>query len=251
MTAGPLLFFGGNGHSEARLRAARAAAALVGFVIDDVAYPGFEGRPRASSLEAFLDAIAVPAPAARVVYATGIGGLFALALRARGALRDRPLILQAPVLWGLEHRWMPRLMRAPPVRRAASWLFSRRRFQSAFARRYFTRPLTIEEQASFFDGYARCAAMTDLFAWLTPAWLRRLEAQFAADRRALDDVAVWWGGRDLVVTPEELRWTEAALNVQWPPRVFPDWGHYPMIDTPEQWAEIVGRVLPGIGRYSF
>ena len=236
MTERRILFFGGNGHCEARLRLARAAADSHGLTIDSVAYPGFEGRPRAASLEAFLDAVAARLSHAGVAYATGIGGLFVLALRARGLLRDRRVILQAPVLWGLERRRMPRLMRIGMVRRVASWLFGRRSFQSAFVRRYFTRPLTAEERLAFFDGYARCTALTDFFAWLGPAWLRHLEARLAEDRAALEDIQVWWGDRDRVVTPRELQWTEAALAVRWPLRRFPAWGHYPMIDTPEEWA---------------
>lgn len=238
-----LLFYGGNGHCAARLTAARAAAERLGFAIDDVAYPGFEGRPPAHRVDAFLDAIAAPSSGAQVVYATGIGGLLVLALRARGALCDRHVILQAPVLWGLEHRWMPRVMRLAPVRLAASWLLTRPRFQSAFAGHYFTRPLDAHERAAFFDGYARCTGLTDLFAWLTPAWLRTLETRLRDDRRALEDIEAWWGGRDRVVTTQELRWTEDALGIEWPLRVFPEWGHYPMIDVPEDWATAVGRAI--------
>jgi pimeloyl-ACP methyl ester carboxylesterase len=238
-----ILFFGGNGHCAARLEAARAAASRLDITIDEVPYPGFEGRPRAASLDAFLDAIARPESSADVVYATGIGGLLALALRARGDLLDRRLLLQAPVLWGLEHRFMPRLMRIGAVRHLAAAVFTSAPFQSAFARRYFTRELSAAERAAFFDGYARCTALTDLFAWLTPQWLRRLEVRFANDRAALDGIDVWWGGRDGVVTVEELRKTEKALNVRWPLRIFPDWGHYPMIDTPEAWAAAVAEFM--------
>jgi hypothetical protein len=45
-----------------------------------------------------------------------------------------------------------------------------------------------------------------------------------------------------VVTLDELGWTEHALGVRWPRRIFPGWGHYPMIDAPEEWAEAVSRV---------
>ena len=236
-------FFGGNGHDSMRLRAARTAAARLGIEIDDVAYPGFEGRPRAETLEGFLAAVEEVAGPSPVVYATGIGGLLALALRARGGLRERPLVLQAPVLWGLEHRWMPRLMRFATVRRAAVSMFTWPVFRAAFARRYFVRPLAPPARDRFFDGYRRCAALPDLFAWITPGFLRDLEARLACDPPALADIHVWWGGRDRVVTPAELRFTERALGVRWPLRIFPDWGHYPMMDAPEEWATALAEAV--------
>jgi len=241
-----VLFLGGNGHCAARLLSARQAARTHGIAIDEVAYPGFEGRPRVATLDAFLDAIAA-APTdptdPPLVYATGIGALLALGLRARGQWRDRRLLLQAPVLWGLEHRWMPRLMRVPPVRHVAAALFTSTLFRARFVRRYFERQLSPSEQAAFFDGYDRCSALVDLFAWITPAWLRELERRFATNRAALDGIDVWWGARDRVVTVEELQWTQEALGVSWPLQIFPGWGHYPMIDVPEEWAAALAIVV--------
>src|SRR5262245_30309814 len=97
-----VLFLGGNGHCAARLRPAQealatltAAGQVTPFVLEDVPYPGFEDRPRASSLETFLGAVAsavkeaVRPPGRRVLlYGTGIGGLLALCLRARGEFLD-------------------------------------------------------------------------------------------------------------------------------------------------------------------
>ncbi|HVF10311.1 MAG TPA: hypothetical protein VNA16_05890 [Abditibacteriaceae bacterium] len=49
----------------------------------------------------------------------GIGGLLALCLRAEGLVCQVPLLLQAPVPWGLEHRLLPPLMR----RHSSTYLF--------------------------------------------------------------------------------------------------------------------------------
>jgi len=231
---------GGNGHCSARLALARPALAAVEMELVDVAYPGFEGRPRAEDLDGFLGAVSAQATAAArndgLVYATGIGGLIALCLRARSELLDSPLLLQAPVLWGLQRRLMPRLMRHAPVRAAATRLFASPAFQRRFVRRYFTRPPSREMRDAFFEGYAGCAAFADLFEWFGPSLLRHLEADLAGRPEAARRLSVWWGGRDRVVTPDELRWTEAALGTTWPLRLFPEWGHYPMIDDPEGWA---------------
>ena len=237
-----IVFFGGNGHCTARLAAAWAILASDGIELTEVRYPGFEGRPRAADLDAFLMSIsddlarADADPQDRLVYATGIGALIALCVRARGELRGVPLLMQAPVLWGLERRWMPRLMRLRPARAAAGRVFGSQAFQRRFVGRHFMRPPSPEMRAAFFDGYARCAALPDLFAWFTPTHLRQMERQLAARPAALDQIAVWWGGRDRIVTPRELRWTEDALQTKWPLSVFPGWGHYPMIDEPEAWV---------------
>ncbi|HSK79239.1 MAG TPA: alpha/beta hydrolase [Thermoanaerobaculia bacterium] len=243
-------FLGGNGHCAARLDEARrhfSGVELAGAELIDTPYPGFEGRPRAESFEAFLDSVAahLREAAPGLVYGTGIGGLLALCLRARGELSGIPLVFQGTVLWGLERRWMPRMMRLGLAQIALRRAFAAPAFQRRFARKHFTRPPSPGLLAAFFDGYARCTAAPDFFAWMTPALLRRLEAEIAARPEALADVRVWWGGLDRVVSPRELKWTEAALGpgARWPLRVFPAWGHYPMIDDPAGWAREISDAV--------
>jgi hypothetical protein len=251
-----VVFFGGNGHAAARLAGARAvldrlatADAGAPFELVEAPYPAFEGRPRARDLPEFL---ATVSDAVRLhvegqpdvwVYATGIGSLLALAIRLRGGLGEAPLVLQGPVLWGLEHRWMPRLARAGAAR-AIGWLLAQRAFQRRFARRHFVVPPSPDVREAFFDGYARCPASADLFRWCGPQWLRELESAAAPRPAALERVEVWWGGPDRVVGPAELRWTEEALGVRWPERTFPEWGHYPMLDDPEGWVRALAASQP-------
>lgn len=241
-------FMGGNGHSRSRLDPARDAIARLAasrtirpFEIAEAEYPGFENRARAADFESFLAAM-VPPASPTLVYATGIGGLLALCLRSKHQFHGTPLILQAPVLWGLEKRWMPRVMRLLPTdsfRRIARWEWFRRRF----ARTRFTAPLTEQMRNSFFDGFAQCVGGGDLFSWLTPRLLRSLEADFAAKPEMLNDITVWWGERDRVLSLQELRWTEAALGRKLPLRLFASWGHYPMIDDSENWVRNVADAL--------
>jgi pimeloyl-ACP methyl ester carboxylesterase len=241
-----LAFLGGNGHCAARLDAARSLLPAEVELVE-APYPGFEGRPRAAGLDAFLDAIEEPLLAARadLVCATGAGGLLSLCLRARGALLDTPILLQGPVLWGLEKRWMPRVMRLRPVQRAVSQMFATAMFRQRFVRRYFTHPPDAATIAAFFEGYARCPALPDLFAWLTPSLLRSLERDLGSRPERLARIRVWWGGKDAVVSPRELAWTAERLPAaaRWPVRIFPDWGHYPMIDAPAEWAEAVSHAM--------
>lgn len=242
----PVAFLGGNGHCAARLAMARPF--LQGLEIQDVPYPGFEDRKRARSLDEFLDAISGHLRSVSLVYAMGIGGLLALCLRARGELLGAPLLMQGPILWGLERRWMPRLMRLGPARMLPR-MFALPAFQRRFVRKYFTHPPPSSTREAFFDGYARCSAAPDFFAWLNPGLLRSLERELKARPGALDDVRLWWGGQDRVVTLQELEWTREALGLgeRWPVRVFPKWGHYPMIDDPEGWAGELRRAVAEAG----
>ncbi|HEX4966750.1 MAG TPA: alpha/beta hydrolase [Thermoanaerobaculia bacterium] len=243
-----IAFLGGNGHCAARLAEARRHLPP-GVALLDVPYPGFEGRPRSGDFAAFLDAVGahLGEAAPDLVYAMGIGGLLALCLRARGELLEIPLLFQAPILWGLEKRLMPKVMRLGLARFALTRLFATRSFQRRFVAKYFTHPPAPETVAAFFDGYTRCSAASDLFAWLDPALLRALEGDL--EPAALNGIGIWWGGKDRVVTLQELAWTRDALGLgrRWPERVFPEWGHYPMIDDPENWAEELVRALAAPG----
>jgi pimeloyl-ACP methyl ester carboxylesterase len=173
----------------------------------------------------------------------------ALSLRARGELATTPIVLQGPVLWGLEHRWMPKLMRLRPAQAAMRRVFASPAFQRRFVRRYLTRRLDPETARAFFEGYALCVAAPDFFAWFNPALLRSLEKELAARPAALERIEVWWGGRDRVVTLHELEWTKQALGLadRWPLRIFSGWGHYPMIDEPASWASALTDAVANAG----
>jgi pimeloyl-ACP methyl ester carboxylesterase len=248
-----VLFLGGNGHCAARLGPARDALAAVGnsFELIDVPMPGFEGRPRTAAFEEFLTQLAgtmaaeAVAGRAVLVYGTGIGGLLALCLRAEGRFTALPLLLQAPILWGLERRLFPKLMRLG-LSSLLGPLFRIRLFQRHFVRTKFLRPLSPELRAAFFDGYARCEALADFFQWLTPDLLRRLERDFAAHPEWRERVRVWWGGHDAVIGLDELAATPDAIKEGWPLRVFPGWGHYPMIDSPGEWIEALADALAAV-----
>lgn len=248
-----VLFLGGNGHCAARLAPARAALTQADspLLLSDVPYPGFEGRPHAADWNGFLSAVSQEISAAReqkgslTLYGMGIGGLILLGLRARGELGNAPMIFQGPVLWGLERRLFPGLMRVGLLPKLLPLVFAFGPFRRAFVRKYFTRPPSPALRRAFFDGYAQCRALPDFFRWLTPSLLRALESHFAAHSEGLGNITVWWGGRDRVVSLQELRWTEEALHVQWPVHTFPDWGHYPMIDDPQGWVNALTEAMHG------
>ena len=139
------------------------------FALSDVPYPGFEGRPRAADWDGFLATVSQGISAHQeqkgscTLYGMGIGALILLALRGRGECQDVPCVFQGPVLWGLEHRLFPRLMRVGPTPRLLPLVFQSRVFQGAFVRKYLTRPPSPTLRRAFFAGYAQCSALPDFF----------------------------------------------------------------------------------------
>ncbi|MEM9802949.1 MAG: alpha/beta hydrolase [Planctomycetota bacterium] len=239
-------FVPGNGHVDARLAPARAAVERLDppdrFDVRSIDY-GAHG-----TFDALLDGVRAESDGSDLVYATGIGGLVVLALRARGDLLDVPTILQGPVLWGLETRRFPRLMRLPGMPNALVAALSTPAIRRRFERRHFARPLEEPLRSTFFDGYRDARAFARWFGWLTPALLRRLEESLGGRDDLVRGIDAWWGLRDHVVTPEELERTERALNVSIPLRTFADWSHYPMIDAPDDWVREVSRALASAPR---
>lgn len=236
-----ILHFGGNGHSQVRLERVRRALQEIApeIELNDVPYPGFEGREQAKSLSDFLENLSgfVRANPPHALVASGIGALIALSLRAEGELAGTPLIFQGPVLWGLEHRLMPRVMKWSLPRAMLAKAFKIRFFQDRFCRKQFRKPLDDRMRKAFFDGYADCTSFTDLFDWFGPEWLRKLEADFQAHPDRLANITIWLSGRDKVVGRLEIDATAAKLPIDWRVLEFPNWGHYPAIDEPLEWAQ--------------
>jgi pimeloyl-ACP methyl ester carboxylesterase len=134
-------------------------------------------------------------------------------------------------------------MRFPGLPRLLAAAFRLGVVRRRFVARHFLKEHPREFIDAFFAGYHDAGAFASWFDWLRPGLLRRLEGEIARSPAALEGVEAWWGGRDHVVTVEELRHTERALGVSVPLRVFPQWGHYPMIDDPEGWVAEVERVV--------
>jgi hypothetical protein len=123
------------------------------------------------------------------------------------------------------------------------WAFGVARIQRRFARKHFVRPPDPAFLDGFFRGYRDCSSFGDFFDWMGPTLLRSLETEFQGRPERLDQIKVWVGGLDHVVGLDEVRLTEGTLGVSWPLTEFPTWGHYPMIDVPEEWADALARAL--------
>ncbi|MEM9381196.1 MAG: alpha/beta hydrolase [Planctomycetota bacterium] len=236
----------GNGHVDDRLHRAREAVARLApedrFEVRSIDYRDDD------SFERLLDDVRDRLDGVDLLYATGIGGLVALALRARGDLGGVPIVMQGPVLWGLETRRFPRVMRFPGMPRLLVLALSLAPVQRRFERKHFQRPLDEPLRTAFFGGYRDAGAFARWFAWLTPDLLRHLEGELRGRPSRLEGVEAWWGSLDHVVGPEELTRTESALGASIPMRSFPAWGHYPMIDAPDEWVREVSLALASAAR---
>ena len=179
-------FLPGNGHVEERLGPARRAIEThtegSQFELRSIHYD--------TSLRFFdelLDGVEADLQGADLVYATGIGGLVALALRARGFV-DRPMVLQGPVLWGLETRRFPKLMRLPGMPRLLVAMLRQGFMQRRFEQKHFERPLDDGLRRAFFMGYRDARAFARWFSWLTPPPAARARAEAAWTERHIEQL---------------------------------------------------------------
>lgn len=249
-----VIFLGGNGHAAVRLERAQALLREKGepFELEQVGYPGFEGRAAApNGFEGFLRIVAEEIERLRdgakgpvSIHATGIGATIFLALRSRGQFVDLPAVLEGAVLWGLEERRFPKLMRT------ATWVprLLQRALRTGLAKRRFRRKYMPGENGDeyarrFFEGYEQCKSFADFFTWLDPAFLRTLEKRFAENPERLEGIEFWVGEHDAVVGLREVRLTESALGRTFPVRELAGFGHYPLLEQPGEWLREVERSL--------
>lgn len=199
--------------------------------------PGFGGRPlphRPATMELLADALAdeiaaVDGPV--VVLGHGIGGSIALSA-LQGQTAAAGLILHAPVAARLEQRWFPRLMRPAPVRAAVQWAISSLPARLLGRLLLFRRgevPRAYVDR--FLREYRRTEAFADMFDLLTAEWFDEL-------RPVEVPAVILWGEHDRVLGADQanelLRLVPGA-----PVEHVAGWGHFPMVEQPEEYLERV------------
>lgn len=204
-----------------------------------VTLPGFQGRrlpPGDISLATFTDALrgefaAVDGPV--VVLGHGIGGSIALDVVAHHPDAADALILLSPVGVKLDQRLFPKVMSAAPIRRAAKSIISSSLVQATAGRRLFPgAPRSFARR--FLAEYANADAFEVMFDLLDAAWFDGLPPITVP-------VGLLWGGKDRVLNVSHLADYEAAI-ADTRRVVEPDWGHYPMIEQPDDFARVVARL---------
>jgi pimeloyl-ACP methyl ester carboxylesterase len=204
-----------------------------------ITLPGFAQEPANRALRSLTDYAAVLAsmvaaePRPRIVLGHGIGGSIALELVQRQASLLDGLILHAPVGTRLDRRLFPRLMAIPGARRIGQHTLASRILRPVFRRILFSPSVPSAYLDRFFDEYGQCAVFGQMFDLITPTWFQGLHPSTLP-------AALLWGEAERLLGVDQVRDYQALLPKAIVRRV-PGWGHFPMIEHPDQYAaEIAG-----------
>ncbi len=211
--------------------------------------PGFAGEPSLPELATvndyanYLHRYVVQQQRPRVVVGTGIGGSIVLDMVQRHAADVDGIILHAPVGTRLDTRLFPKLMRVPGIKRLGQLTFSSPLTRPVFRRLLFTEPLPDDYVNRFFDEYRRCTVFGQMFDIITPEWFATLQP--------VDVPAVLlWGEREKILSVDQLDDYKTLLPNH-RVHIEPNWDHFPMVETPQQFAHIVthlaAELVPAVG----
>lgn len=205
--------------------------------------PGFQGRVLPDgpiTLDTFTAAVrdaiagvrAADPDGSIVLLGHGIGGSIALDVVAHDPLIADGLILLSPVGVKLDERWFPKVMAKPVIRRAAKAIISSPIMQATAGRFLFT-PAPRPFAKRFLAEYANADAFEVMFDLLNADWFTQLPPVGVP-------VAIVWGGKDRVLDVSHVEAYEEAI-ADTTRIVRDDWGHYPMIEQPEDFALVIAK----------
>lgn len=201
--------------------------------------PGFQGRPLPAGpigLSTFTTAVTqelAAIPGRRVLLGHGIGGSIALDVVANDPTMADGLILLSPVGVKLDERLFPKIMSKPLVRRAAKAIISSPVMQ-ATAGRFLFNGAPRQFAKRFLAEYRNADAFEVMFDLLNATWFDSLPPVEIP-------VAIVWGEKDRVLDVSHVEAYESAIS-NTIRVVKPDWGHYPMIEQPEDFAVTIADV---------
>lgn len=226
----------GNGGGAFRFARMRPFVAPdVDFV--PVTLPGFGGRAADPALHSIRDYAArlgelvAASPEPRILLGHGIGGSLLLELLQIAPRLAEGVLLHAPVGASLDRRWFPRLMKPLWVREAGKLAFASPLLRSAWTRLLFRQAPPADYLAEFFAEYRRCQAFAQMFDLITAEW-------FAGLAPVRVPSVLLWGARERVL--------RAGQHEQFLPllpgarvHIEPEWDHFPMIEQPAEYADVV------------
>ena len=205
-----------------------------------VTLPGFANVPADPSLRSLTDfaarlaSLVAPRPRPRIILGHGIGGSVALELVQRQADLVDGLILHAPVGTRLDRRLFPRLMAIPGARSPGRRLFASRPLRPILRRLLFSRAVPPQYVNRFFEEYRECSGFSQMFDQITPTWFRSL-------RTVELPSALLWGEAERLLAVDQID-DYRALLPQATPRRVPGWGHFPMVERPDEYAAEISRL---------
>jgi pimeloyl-ACP methyl ester carboxylesterase len=198
-----------------------------------VTLPGFANVPANPALRTLHDYAAALAGLVaeqsrpRILLGHGIGGSIALQLAQVDADLIDGLILHAPVGTRLDRRLFPRLMAIPGARSIGQRIVASRALRPLLRRLFFSNAVPTAYLDRFFDEYGQCSVFSQMFDLITTTWFRGL--------RPIDlPAALLWGEAERLLAVDQVRDYQALLPRATIRRV-PGWGHFPMIERPDQY----------------
>lgn len=207
-----------------------------------VTLPGFgfaPPDPGIRSLKGFADWLAsevvADAPRPRYLLGHGIGGSIACEFLQHHRHLVDGVILHAPVGAHLDRRWFPRLMRLPGMRPLAQWMLGTPLLTPLWRRLLFRRPVPREVLRRFFAEYRACTIFGQLFDWINASWFHGLQ-------RVDVPTILLWGEKERVLRSGQAEAFARLLPTH--QRVLvPDWDHFPMLETPDDYARVLVDAL--------
>lgn len=211
--------------------------------LDGITLPGFQGTPLPAgtvTMETFSDAVAEVAltTAGRIVLlGHGIGGAITLDLAARHPQLVDGLILHSPVAVDLDTRLFPKLMKRRFVRTAAKRVISSKPVRLLASR--FLFPNAPQDYSDrFLREYGRAEGFEVMFDILDAEWFDGLPAVTVP-------TVILWGERDRVLDVRQAETLERAIPHA-TRQIEHGWGHYPMIENPDDYARSVAGIARSI-----
>lgn len=208
--------------------------------IDAIDLPGFGRTPLRvdpPTMEDFVDFVAdhlhgIEGP--RVLLGHGIGGSIALSILQRDDVSIDGLILHALVGVDLDRRWFPLLMKPMWMRTMAKRIISSAPVRMAARDRLFGPDVPSEFADRFLAEYGTCDGFEAMFDLLTPEW-------FDALSPVPTPTALLWGSNDRILKAGHTTGFEPLLPRS-TTRIVPGWGHFPMVDHPNQYGAEIARL---------
>lgn len=211
-----------------------------------VTLPGFAAVPADRSFRSPADfarslaSMVSSQPRPRVVLGHGIGGSIALELVQQHADLIDGLILHAPVGTRLDRRIFPRLMVIPGARALGQRLVASHTLRPIVRRLLFSRAVPSVYLDRFFEEYRACSVFSQMFDLITSAWFQGL-------RPTALPAALLWGEAERLLAVDQAADYQALLPGAVIRRV-PGWGHFPMIERPDQYAVEIAALARSLGK---
>ena len=193
--------------------------------------PGFGNNPTppCEDLATYAESLLDATEAGNAILAVGVNALLVLHALQRRPQHFSRTILLAPVGAFLWQRRLPWLMSFTPLRKLAHWLLSNR--PRWFARKFSAQRWSASQYTRMGSGYRRCRAFL-------PYWDMVLaETALPLLEWITDPIELIWGGLDAVLpSSQAAAWSAILARADLTFKIMPDWGHYPWIDAPKEFA---------------